>query len=155
MEVNERMDEDQKKAIMEKRTANRKLAEVIRQGTRYHEALKMKLIDGQEHDIAIYPLSEDEFRILLETHGVNLSDLANKEKLTENMKFIEELARLATGLENISELVLGNGCADIMMKCFEASGLSPDAGKKVESFQQGDIQPKPVRADGTLRSTTR
>jgi len=138
--VTRRLDEEQKKAIMEKRTANRKLSETIQQGIRYHEALKLKLIDGQEHDIAIYPLSEDEFRTLLETHGVNLSDLANREKLTENMKFIEELARLATGLENIPELVLGNGCADIMMKCFEASGLSPDAGKKAESFQPGNIQ---------------
>jgi len=134
------MDEEKKRQILERRTANRKLSEIIQQGTRYHEPLKMRLIDGQEHDVEVYPLSEDEFRNLLEAHGVQLTDLGNREKLTENMKFIEEVARLATGQENIAELVLGNGCAEIMLKCFEISGLSPSKEKNVESFQQGNIQ---------------
>lgn len=135
------MDEAKKKEILERRTANRKLSEVIQQGTRYHEPLKMRLIDGQEHDVEVYPLSGDDFRNLLEAHGVELTDLGNKDKLTENMKFVEELARLATGEENIAGLVLGNGCTDIMLKCFEISGLSPSKEKNVESFQQRNIQP--------------
>ena len=140
MEVTQGMDEQKKKQILERRTANRKLSEIIQQGTRYHEPLKIRLIDGQEHDVEVYPLSEDEFRNLLEAHGVQLTDLGNREKLTENMKFIEEVARLATGQENIAELVLGNGCAEIMLKCFEISGLSPSKEKNVESFQPGNIQ---------------
>ena len=140
MEVTSEMDEEKKRQIMERRTANRKLSEIIQQGTRYHESLKMRLIDGQEHNVEVYPLSEDEFRNLLEAHGVQLTDLGNREKLTENMKFIEELARLATGQENIADLVLANGCSEIMLKCFEISGLSPSKEKNVESFQPRNIQ---------------
>jgi len=135
------MDEEKKKQIMERRTANRKLSEIIEQGTRYHESLKMRLIDGKEHNVEVYPLSGDELRNLLEAHGVQLIDLGNREKLTENMKFIEELARLATGQEDIAELVLANGCSEIMLKCFEISGLKPSKDKNAESFQPGNIQP--------------
>lgn len=141
------MDEQQKKAIMERRTANQKLSQLIQQGTRYHEALKMKLIDGQEHDVQVYALSENEFRTLLEEFGVELKDFGNKEKMTENMKMVEQLAQVATGQEDIANLVLANGCMEIMMKCFEISGLSAAKAPKVESFQPGDIQPQPVRAD--------
>jgi hypothetical protein len=141
------LDEQQKKAILERRTANRKLAEVIQQGTRYHESLKLKLVDGQEHDVAIYSLSEEEFRTLLEQYGVGLEALGN-------MKFIEDIARLATGQDDITNLVLANGCSEIMLKCFEISGLSASKEKNVESFQSRDLQSKPVRADGTLRTTT-
>jgi len=152
--VTRRLDEQQKKAILERRTANRKLAEVIQQGTRYHESLKLKLVDGQEHDVAIYSLSEEEFRTLLEQYGVGLEALGNREKMTENMEFIEDIARLATGQDDITNLVLANGCSEIMLKCFEISGLSASKEKNVESFQSRDLQSKPVRADGTLRTTT-
>ena len=54
MEVTRRLDEEQKKAILERRTANRKLSEIIQQGTRYHESLKLKLIDGQTRFLSIY-----------------------------------------------------------------------------------------------------
>jgi hypothetical protein len=134
------MDDAEKKAVLEKRTANRKLSEIIQQGTRYHEAMKMKLVDGQEHDVAIYPLSEEEFRVILEQHGFDVKDLGDREKMAQNMKFIEQIARVATGQENITELVLANGCAEIMLKCFEISGLRAEA-KKAESFQPGDLQP--------------
>jgi hypothetical protein len=141
------MDEEQKKAILEKRTANRKLSEIIQAGTQYHESLRMKLIDGQEHDVQVYALSENEFRMLLEEFGVDLKDFGDREKLTENMKLAEKLARIATGQDDIGQLVMGNGCMDIMMKCFEISGLTSREQKKVESFQSGDIQPEPLRSD--------
>lgn len=135
------MDEEERKQIMERRNANRKLCEIIEQGTRYHEPLKIRFTDGQEHEVEVYPFSGSEFRRILEAYGVQLTDLGDRQKLTENMKFIEEVARLATGQENIAEDVLGDGCAQIMMKCFELSGLRPAKDKNVESFQQGDIQP--------------
>ena len=136
-----RLDEQQKKAILERRTANRKLAEVIQQGTRYHEPLKLKLVDGKEHDVEVYPFSEEEFRNLLEEFKVNLKDLADQAKMTENLKFIEKVAQLATGQENITDLVLASGCSEIMLKAFEISGLSASKGKNVESFQPRDLQP--------------
>jgi hypothetical protein len=135
------LDEQQKKAILERRTANRKLAELIQQGMRHHEPLKLKLVDGKEHDVEVYPFSEEEFRTLLEEFKeVNLKDLADQDKMSENLKFIEKVARLATGQENITDLVLASGCSEIMLKCFEISGLSASKGKDVESFQSRDLQ---------------
>jgi uncharacterized protein with PhoU and TrkA domain len=141
------MDEEQKKQILEKRTANRKLSEIIQAGTQYHEPVRMKLIDGQEHDVQVYALSENEFRLLLEDFGLDLKDVGNREKLTENMKLAEKLAQIATGQDDIAELVIGNGCMEIMTKCFQISGLGSQEQKKVESFQQGNLQPESVRAD--------
>jgi uncharacterized protein with PhoU and TrkA domain len=135
------LDEQQKKVILERRTANQKLSQLIQEGMHYHECLKMKLIDGQEHDVQVYALSENEFRTLLEEFGVELKDFGNKEKMTENMKMVEQLAQVATGQEDIAKLVLANGCMEIMLKCFEISGLSPSKEKNVESFQPRDLQP--------------
>jgi len=147
VEVNENLDEEQKKAILERRTANRKLSEIIQQGTRYHESLRLKLVDGQEHDVEVYPLSEEEFRTVLEQFGVDFKDFGDREKMTTNMKLAEELARIATGQDDIGQLVLADGCMAIMLKCFELSGLSPSKEKNVESFQQGNIQSQSVRSN--------
>jgi hypothetical protein len=92
-------------------------------------------------------LSEEEFRTILEQHNVDLKDIGDREKMTENMKFIEGIARLATGQDDITTLVLANGCSEIMLKCFEISGLSASKEKNVESFQSRGIQPQPVRTD--------
>jgi hypothetical protein len=70
MEVNEGLDEEQK-AILERRAENRKLSEIIEQGTRYHEPVEVKAVDGQNHSIDVYALSEDQFRELFESAGVD------------------------------------------------------------------------------------
>jgi len=149
------MDEEQKKAILERRTENRKLSEIIQQGTRYHETVKVQGIDREEHDVEVHALSEDQFRELFEGAGVDPRDIGDREKLVQNMKFLSSVAKLATGDDNISSVLMPNESAKIMMKAFEVSGLTGDGQKKAESFQQGDLQSKPVRADGTLRSTPR
>jgi len=148
------MDEKEKQEILKRRMANRKLAEMIEQGPRYYESLKIRLADGQEHEVAVYAITTGEFRRFLEEYKLDPKDLQDTEKFAANLKFIEAVARLATGQDNIADIVLGNGCADIMMKCFEISNLRGEQSKKVESFQQGNIQPQPVRANSALRTTT-
>lgn len=149
------MDEEEKKAILERRAENKKLSEIIQQGTRYHETVKVQAIDRKEHDVEVHALSEDQFRELFETAGVDPRDIGDRDKLVQNMKFLSSVAKLATGDENISTVLMPNESAKIMMKAFEISGLTGAGPKKAESFQQGSIQPEPVRADRTLRTTTR
>lgn len=149
------MDEEQKKAILERRAENKKLSEIIQQGTRYHESVKVQAIDREEYEVEVHALSEDQFRELFETAGVDPRDIGDREKLVQNMKFLSSVAKLATGDENISTVLMPNESAKIMMKAFEISGLTGTEQKKVEPFREGDIQSKPVHADGTLRPTTR
>jgi len=138
------MDEDKRHEILAKRAENQKISVKIEQGTRYHETVKVYGTDRAEHDIEVYALSDDQFREAFENAGVDPADIGNPGKLIQNMKFMGAIARLATGDPAITANVLPNEPAKIMMKVFEISKLSSG---KVESFQPGDIQPEPVRAD--------
>lgn len=138
------MSQDQKQAILERRAENQRIAVRIEQGTRCHEPVKVYGTDGQEHDVEVYALSDDQFREAFETAGVDPRDIGNRDKLTQNLKFVAAVAKLATGDPAITANVLPNEPAKLMMKAFEISRLTP---AKVESFREGDLQSQPLRAD--------
>jgi hypothetical protein len=132
------MSEEQKQAILERRAENRKLSERVQQGTRYHEPVKVKTIDGNEYEVEVYALSEDEFLELFEAAGVDPRDIGKPDKLVQNLKFSRSVAAKATRDENIGSVLMPTTSAEIMLKVFEISSLRP---ARVESFQQGNIQP--------------
>lgn len=139
------MDEEKKQEILARRVENRKLSEIIQQGTRCHESVSVKGIDGEEHTVEVYALSENEFRELFEGAGADPRDIGNRDKLVQNMKFLGNVAAKATRDEQICSVLMPNESAKIMMKAFEISGLT--GTKKVESFREGDVQSEPVRSD--------
>jgi hypothetical protein len=135
------MDDAEKRAIEAKRVENRKLSEIIQQGTCYHEMIKVKAIDGEEHEVEVYALSENDFRQAFEGTDIDPRDIGNKEKLVQNMKYLLAVAEKATHDPQIGSVLMPNECSKIMMKAFELSGLTGTSAGKVESFQSRDIQP--------------
>jgi hypothetical protein len=148
------MDEQQKKEILERRVENRKLSEIIQQGTRYHESVSVKGIDGEMHEVEVYALSENEFRELFEGAGADPRDIGNRDKLVQNMKFLESVAAKATRDEKICTVLMPNQSAEIMMKAFNISGLTATESKMAESFQSRDLQSESIRANRALRPAT-
>jgi len=132
------MSEEKKQEILAKRAENQRIAIRIERGTRYHETVKVFGTDGHEHDVEVYALSDDQFAEVFEEAGVDPRDIGDREKLVQNLKFLRTIARVATGDPEITSNILANESAKIMMKAFEVSRLAP---AKVESFQQGNIQP--------------
>ena len=131
------MNEKEKQEILARRADNQRIAIRIEQGTRYHETVKVYGTDRQEHDVEVYALSDDQFREAFEAAGVDPRDIGNRDKLTQNLKFVAAVAKLATGDPTITANVLPNEPAKIMLKAFEVSKLTP---AKVESFREGDLQ---------------
>lgn len=127
------MSEEEKKReeILKVRAEHKRLSEMIQEGSRYHESVEVKTIDGEKHTVEVYALSENEFRELFEGAGVDPRDIGNRDKLVQNMKFLGTVAAKATRDEQICSILMPNQSAEIMLRCFAISGLAE--GPKPES----------------------
>jgi hypothetical protein len=110
--------------MSEKRSANQKLSEILTEDMVYHESIKVRTTDGQEHEVEVYMLSEEDFHNALETSNVDPAELGNRDKLLTNMKFMREIAKAATRDERIAAFLLPNEAVKVMTKSFEISGLT-------------------------------
>lgn len=146
----EGMDE-RKREILERRERHRKLSEVILAGTEYFETIAVRGRDGKDHEVDVYALSEREFREALANCGVDPSDLGRRERLAQNLQFVDTIARIATRDPEIDAVLAPQETAKIMMKAFEISGLSgpfrPSPGDvRGEPLEPGARGPGPAPA---------
>jgi len=128
-------EEKKREEILKVRAEHKRLSEMIQEGSRYHESVEVKTIDGEKHTVEVYALSENEFRELFEGAGMDPRDIGNRDKLVQNMKFLGTVAAKATRDEQICSILMPNQSAEIMMRCFAISGLTATESKKVDLFQ--------------------
>ena len=116
--------ENRREAILEARAHNKKLAELITQGTKYHEPVEVKGIDNQQHKFEVSPISDADLAELLTSTNVDLKDIGNRDKLASNMQFLQKGAGLCTGVPDVAKALMPMESLKLIMKSFELSGLT-------------------------------
>jgi len=117
-------EENRREAILEARAQNKKLAELIMQGTKYHEPVEVRGIDNQTHKFEVFPISDADLAELLTSTNVDLKDIGNRDKLASNMQFLQKGAGLCTGVPDVAKVLMPMESLKPIMKSFELSGLT-------------------------------
>lgn len=112
------------------------VAQIVVQGTEYHEPVTVKTVDMKEHSVEVYALSEKDLIESFQSSGQDLKDIGNPDKLMSNLKLMSELAARATRQPDIGKILLPLQSAPIAVKALELSGLTGGAGK-TESNSEG------------------
>jgi hypothetical protein len=136
-----KLEEEQKKAEEAKKNFP-KLSKQIILGKRYSENMVVKAIDGDEYEVEVHALGEQDFIEALKEAGLNWEDLTKAEKTIENLKFQRMIAaksisseKEAWSEEEIGRTLRFGEAAKIAAKCFEISGLTEKAQESVEPFR--------------------
>ncbi len=117
-------EEKRREEILKARAENRRLSEMIVQGSEYHAPVKVRTIDRQERSVEVYALSEADFQAVFEASGVDPRKIGDQDALVANLKFLGAIAKIATKDPDITKVLMPNESAKIMMKAFELSGLT-------------------------------
>jgi hypothetical protein len=117
-------EENRREAILEARAANKKLAELITKGTKYHEPVEVRGIDNEHHKFEVSPISDADLAELLTSTNVDLKDIGNRDKLASNMQFLQKGAGLCTGVPDVAKALMPMESLKLIMKSFELSGLT-------------------------------
>jgi|GEM_PF-1115882 len=139
-------DEGHAQDYREIRVKHRRLSEQILQGTRFHEPVTVRCTDGEEHQVDVYAISDEQIRIAFEAAGVEVKDLENAKELFENLKLPQKMklfsvvAAGATRDPKIGEVLLPLQTAPIALKAFELSGFG---GPKVTSTSSSKTSTAP------------
>ncbi len=116
--------EERREVILETRAANKKLAEMILQGTKYHEPVEVRGVDNEPHKFEVSPLSDADIQELLSSTNMELKDIGNKEKLTQNLGFMQKAAGIVTGVPEVAKALMPLESLKLILKSFELSGLT-------------------------------
>lgn len=116
-------------AILKIREANKKLADMIVQGTNYHEPVEVRGIDNQPHKFEVSPLSDADLANLLTSTNVDLKDIGNRDKLAQNMEFLQKGAGIVTGVRDVAQALMPLESLKLILKSFELSGLTAGTPK--------------------------
>lgn len=116
--------EKKRGAILGARAANKKLAELITQGTKYHEPVEVRGIDNELHAFEVSPMSDADLAELLTSTNVDLKDIGNRDKLASNMQFLQKGAGLCTGVRDVAQALMPLESLKLILKSFELSGLT-------------------------------
>ena len=117
-------EENRREVILEARAANKKLAELITKGTRYHEPVEVQGIDNEQHKFEVSPISDADLAELLTSTNVDLKDIGNRDKIASNMQFLQKGAGLCTGVPDVAKALMPMESLKLIMKSFELSGLT-------------------------------
>jgi hypothetical protein len=123
----EEMNEERRREIQEIREAHARIAQIVVQGTEYHEPVAVKTVDKKEHSVEVYALSEKDLIEAFQSSGQDLKDIGNPDKLMSNLKLMSELAARATRQPEIGKILLPLQSAPIAVKALELSGLTGGA----------------------------
>jgi hypothetical protein len=140
-------EEKNRQEILQIRMEHKRLSDMIHQGTQYHESVTVRCIDGQEHLVDVYAISDEQIRIAFEDAGVEVKDLRDPKALFENLKLPQKLkmfaaiSAAATRDPKISEVLLPLQTATIAQKALELSGFG--AGPKTESSASSEASTQP------------
>jgi hypothetical protein len=115
---------EKREAILEARAQNKKLAEMITKGTKYHEAVEVKGIDNELHSFEVSPMSDADLAELLQSTNVDLKDIGNREKMVANMQFLQKGAGIVTGTPDVAKALMPLESLKLILKSFELSGLT-------------------------------
>jgi hypothetical protein len=118
------MSQEKREAILQTREQNKKLAELILQGTRYHEPVEVRGVDNQLHKFEVSPLSDADLTELLQSTNVDMKDIGNRDKLAVNMQFLQKGAGLVTGVPDVAKALMPMESLKLILKSFELSGLT-------------------------------
>jgi hypothetical protein len=116
--------ETKREAILEARAQNKKLAELIAKGTKYHEPVEVKGIDNELHNFEVGPMSDADLADLLQSSNVDLKDIGNRDKMASNMLFLQKGAAIATGTPDVAKVLMPMESLKLILKSFELSGLT-------------------------------
>lgn len=116
--------ENRREAILKVREENKKLAELIAKGTTYHEPVEVKGVDNELHKFEVSPISDADLAELLQSTNVDLKDIGNRDKLAENMQFLQKGAALVTGAPDVAKALMPMESLKLILKSFELSGLT-------------------------------
>jgi len=106
------------------RAQNKKLAELIVQGTKYHEPVDVRGVDNQQHKFEVSPISDADLAELLTSTNVDLKDIGNRDKLAGNLQFLQKGAGLCTGVSDVAKALMPMESLKLILKSFELSGLT-------------------------------
>lgn len=115
---------EKREAILAAREANKKLAELIQQGTNYHEAVEVRGIDNELHKFEVSPMSDADLSELLQSTNVDLKDIGNRDKMVSNMQFLQKGAAIVTGTPDVAKALMPMESLKLILKSFELSGLT-------------------------------
>jgi len=90
------LEEDEKKAILERREAHRKLSEIILAGTEYSEKVVVKGIDGKDYEVTVHALSDEQYRQAAEAAGMSSKDMIDRSAVLAHWKLAQAIAPIAT-----------------------------------------------------------
>lgn len=116
--------ENKREAILEARAQNKKLAELIMKGTKYHESVEVKGIDNELHQFEVSPMSDADLADLLQSTNVDLKDIGNRDKMASNMQFLQKGAGIVTGVPDVAKALMPMESMKLILKSFELSGLT-------------------------------
>jgi len=140
-------EERREREFQQIRAKHQRLSEMILQGTGFREAVTVRCTDGQEHQIDVYAISDDQIRVAFEEAGVDVKDLQNAKELFDNltlpkkMKLFAVVSAAATHDPKISEVLLPLQTAPIALKAFELSGFG--SGPKATSTSSSKASTPP------------
>ncbi len=115
---------ERREALLETRAANKKLYGMLLQGTSYHELVEVRGIDNQPHKFDVSPLSDADLHELLSSTNVDLKDIGNRDKLSQNLGFMQKGAAIVTGVPEVAKVLMPLESLKLILKSFELSGLT-------------------------------
>jgi hypothetical protein len=117
-------EESKREAILEARAQNKKIAELILRGSKYHEPVEVRGIDNESYKFEVSPISDADLAELLTSTNVDLKDIGNRDKLATNMQFLQKGAGLVTGVPDVAKSLMPMESLKLILKSFELSGLT-------------------------------
>jgi hypothetical protein len=117
-------EESKREAILEARAQNKKIAELILRGSKYHEPVEVRGIDNESYKLEVSPISDADLAELLTSTNMDLKDIGNRDKLATNMQFLQKGAGLVTGVPDIAKSLMPMESLKLILKSFELSGLT-------------------------------
>jgi len=118
------LSQERREAILEARAQNKKIADLIAQGTKYHEPVEVRGIDNELHKFEVSPISDADLANLLQSTNVDLKEIGNREKMASNMQFLQKGAGIVTGVPDLAKALMPMESLKLILKSFELSGLT-------------------------------
>jgi hypothetical protein len=118
------LSQEKREAILEARAQNKKIAELILQGTKYHEPVEVRGIDNELHTFEVSPMSDADLAELLRSTNVDLKEIGNQNQLAANMQFLQKGAAIVTGTTDVAKALMPMESLKLILRSFELSGLS-------------------------------
>jgi len=99
------LEENEKKAILERREAHRKLSEIILAGTEYSEKVVVKGIDGKDYEVTVYAVSDEDYRRAIKIAGMDSKELLDRNAVLAHWGLANALAPIATRDPEICKVI--------------------------------------------------